>query len=63
MVSGGGDFGGGGVGVGHSGRDHIPAALVYGGHDRPLHERYGGSVRDYEGPGIKRSYSAMVLVF
>ncbi|CAK9259503.1 unnamed protein product [Sphagnum jensenii] len=59
MVSGGGDIGGGGVGVGHSGRDHIPAALVYGGHDRPLHERYGGSVRDYEGPGIKRSYSAM----
>jgi hypothetical protein len=63
MVSGGGDIGGGGVGVGHSGRDHIPAALAYGGHDRPLHERYGGSVRDYEGPGIKRSYSAMVLVF
>ncbi|CAK9199265.1 unnamed protein product [Sphagnum troendelagicum] len=59
MVSGGGDIGGGGVGVGHSGRDHIPAALVYGGHDRPLHERYGGSVRDYEGLGIKRSYSAM----
>jgi hypothetical protein len=60
---GGNSYGGRDVGViGYVGREP-PAALGYAG--RELHPvgGFGGSSREYEGAGIKRPYTAMVLAF